>query len=467
MNPKQLLHWGLALFVCLAAYSAPVDPNDTESAMLAEALQRPLTLQETQELELVARLQTTIAVLYREAVKDGEAIEARTGQVPGEGHWKELLRHIGKRIVDDFRPIAPPTKLQIFKGWLGHLSFSRISKTIYNIARTQGIPAAGAVAAGAIMDFGAPALCAFIGHPELGPLTWLIPFEIPGYTLGYLIQQRLMKTALIRNYGGKENYQKFYQPYHDNLEAMHLDGIEDLLVPLTNKVREMNGAVIADESGFLESWKARLGLSTPRMNWDNMVKFCRRRNIAESIVKALEANKEVPEQFKAVLLLHYLDEAGDPRVLADLGTTFSKSFVEATSRPELAPLTPWIRQFAHARTLADVHRILREVPAGAPASLVARLWQDSILPIVLQNNESITFLQSLKLRSGFYPLLARATSHPNEEWDASYTEAFVEYTRKLFPNDRFPGEELPPVAKLPVTKTAPCSSAWAAMAVRK
>src|SRR5947209_6656602 len=117
MTLKHCLHWGLTLFVCLALYAEPPAPSSPpavhlpDAAEVEQALGHPLSTEELQEWELVGRLHTMLAVMYRDEVAKGEAFQAEHGEVPGPDTWSAMIRRLGLRVLKDIRPITPKTSV--------------------------------------------------------------------------------------------------------------------------------------------------------------------------------------------------------------------------------------------------------------------------------------------------------------------------------------------------------------------
>jgi hypothetical protein len=65
--------------------------------------------------------------------------------------------------------------------------------------------------------------------------------------------------------------------------------------------------------------------------------------------------------------------------------------------------------------------------------VVAELWNEALLPMVIRNNNDISFFSTMRLKRRFQPLLVEAGRDLTTPWGPEFAEKFKAYMAKVYP----------------------------------
>jgi hypothetical protein len=102
-------------------------------------------------------------------------------------------------------------------------------------------------------------------------------------------------------------------------------------------------------------------------------------------------------------------------------------------------LAPWAQRFASVRTGEDVRELLRQVPRGVPVSLVAQLWDSTLIPQLAENLPAFRLDEVPWLRRRFAVLKAGATLNSRAKWSNEWAQKFTGYMDRILPPGRCDG----------------------------
>jgi hypothetical protein len=244
-----------------------------------------------------------------------------------------------------------------------------------------------------------------------------------------LVPKVIRQRELYAIYGGKKEYKEAMKAEFDMLKQMKMSDLADVLIPLVGPDGvKGEGLAVTPTPGRIKWLLQTLGLRKKGLTFETLARFLKKRGFDPDSIAALRAEKRLPDEYKAVFLLGHVAAKNDEALNADLRAKFASNLVKLADLPQDRwGLRPWAEKFANVRSGADVRALLQEVPPGVPVSVMARLWDEILLPEIAENLPALSMDDLPRLKHQFAPLRRQAVEAKDEPWSLKWETSFADY----------------------------------------
>lgn len=332
-------------------------------------------------------------------------------QIPlSESSWmKELeessvqLLRVTYQMPEQEKLVTRVRKMVNWKSLLGQVK--TLAPKIKSYSRLNGLGLVFALVATSPSEIVAPIIVTALGRPDLIPLA--VAFPTTGVAVGgqIALQRFFVKKELIKSMGSKEIYQAFVETRREHRKILKMASVDDYLHKFSDEGGELEILVVEKENYFTR-FKESIGIKKTNVTYSKVMDFCTRRNLLDDdfFIKSISERMDLPNEYKAGLILEHLRKTGDEILIDDLYAWFSDGIVKITLTSEMEDLYKIAKDMSKAETLAELQQKIINLPSDTNAKLLAEVWRNRIVKDLSLVNKDLNHFEFRRLINNFTKL---------------------------------------------------------------